>query len=39
MMTPAMFKIEIEGKPYMDPVKKFTVSKDCVMAALVTNQN
>lgn len=39
MMTPAMFKIEVEGKPYMDPVKKFTVSKDSVMAALVTNAN
>jgi hypothetical protein len=34
-----MYKIEIEGKPYLDPVKKFAVSKDCVLAALVTNNN
>jgi len=36
MMTPIMYKIELEGKPYLDPVKKFAVSHDCVLAALVT---
>ena len=35
--TPTMYKIEIEGKPYLDPVKKFAVSSDMVLAALVTN--
>ena len=38
-MTPIMYKIELEGKPYLDPIKKFTVSKDCVFACLVTGQN
>jgi len=38
-MTPIMYKIEVDGKPYMDPVKKFTVSKDCVFAGLVTSSN
>lgn len=37
MMTPIMYKIEIDGKPYLDPIKKFAVSHDCVLAALVTN--
>ena len=38
-MTPMMYKIEIEGKPYLDPVKKFAVSNDCVLAALVKHDN
>ena len=38
-MTPIMYKIEIEGKPYLDPVKKFAVSNDCVLAALVKHDN
>ena len=37
--TPVMYKIEVEGKPYLDPVKKFAVSNDCMLAALVTNNN
>jgi len=32
-----MYKIEVDGKPYLDPVKKFAVSHDCVLAALVTS--
>lgn len=39
LMTPLMYKIEIEGKPYLDPVKKFAVSNDCVLAALVKHDN
>jgi hypothetical protein len=34
-----MYRIEIDGKPYLQPVKKFAVSKDLYMAALVTNTN
>jgi len=34
-----MFSIEVNNKPYLDPVKKFAVSKDCVMAAIVLNDN
>lgn len=39
MMTPNMYKIEFEGKPYLDAVKKFSVSGDCMIAALVTANN
>lgn len=39
MSVPAMFKLEIEGVPYLEPVKKFAVSKDLWMAALVTSNN
>ena len=39
MMTPNMYKIEFENKPYLDPVKKFSVSGDCMIAALVTENN
>jgi hypothetical protein len=39
MMTPMMYKIEVEGKPYLDPVKKFAVSSDCMLAALVMHNN
>lgn len=39
MMTPMMYKIEFENKPYLDPVKKFSVSNDCMIAALVTQNN
>ncbi len=38
-MAPAMYKIEVDGKPYLDPIKKFAVSRDCVFAALVLNNN
>lgn len=38
-MTPQMFKIEVDGKPYLDPVKKFAVSKDLFLCALVTSNN
>jgi len=34
-----MYRIEVEGKPYLEPVKKFAVSNDCMLAALVTNNN
>ena len=37
--APMMYKIEIEGKPYTENVKKFAVSKDLVLAALVTETN
>ena len=38
-MTPIMYRIEIGGKPYLEPVKKFAVSRDLRIAALVTNNN
>lgn len=39
LMTPIMYRIEYDGKPYLDPVKKFSVSRDCMMAALVMHNN
>jgi hypothetical protein len=39
LMTPVMYRIEYDHKPYLDPVKKFSVSSDGMMAALVTNGN
>jgi hypothetical protein len=39
LMTPIMYKIEFENKPYLDPVKKFAVSSDCVYASLVMHNN
>ena len=38
-MTPTMFKIEKDGKPFLGQVKKFSVSRDCMLAALVTDNN
>jgi hypothetical protein len=38
-MTPTMYRIEFGGKPYLDPVKKFAVSRDCRIAALVMKNN
>ena len=38
-MMPHMYKIEVDGKPYLDPIKKFAVSRDCVLAALVLHNN
>lgn len=38
-MTPVMYRIEFENKPYLDPVKKFSVSRDGMLAALVTQNN
>lgn len=37
--TPNMFKIEMDGKPYLEPIKKFAVSRDCGLAALVCHDN
>lgn len=34
-----MYKIEYGGKPYLEPVKKFSVSRDCRIAALVMKNN
>ena len=39
LMTPLMYRIEVDGKPYLDPVKKFAVSSDCMLAALVMHNN
>jgi hypothetical protein len=38
-MTPIMYRIEFGGKPYLEPVKKFAVSRDCRIAALVMKNN
>ena len=38
-MTPVMYRIEYEGKPYLEPVKKFAVSRDGMIAALVMHNN
>lgn len=38
-LTPVMFKIEVNGIPYVKGVKKFSVSKDLMWAALVTQDN
>jgi hypothetical protein len=38
-MTPLMYRIELGAKPYLEPVKKFAVSRDLRIAALVTNSN
>ena len=38
-MTPVMYKIEVEGKPFLGQVKKFAVSRDCMLAAMVTDSN
>ena len=38
-MTPVMYRIEVGGVPYTEPVKKFAVSRDGVLAALVTSSN
>ncbi len=38
-MVPYMYKIEYEGKNYLDQVKKFAVSKDCMITALVMHNN
>lgn len=37
--TPMMFKIEVNGEPYLDRVLKFAMSRDMAMAALVTSKN
>ena len=34
-----MYRIELGTKPYLEPVKKFAVSRDLRIAALVTNSN
>lgn len=34
-----MYRIELGAKPYLEPVKKFAVSRDLRIAALVTNSN
>ena len=36
---PKMYKILIDGKPYLGNVKKFEFSKDLAFAALVTQDN
>jgi len=38
-MTPVMYRIEVGGVAYTDAVKKFAVSRDGVLAALVTSSN
>jgi hypothetical protein len=38
-MTPLMYRIELGAKPYLEPVKKFAVSRDLRITALVTNSN
>ena len=38
-MTPIMYKIEVDGQNYLDDIKKFSVSKDLMMAALVKSDN
>ena len=38
-MMPHMYKIEVDGKPYLENIKKFAVSRDCVLAALVLHNN
>lgn len=34
-----MYRIEVEGSAYLKPVKKFSVSHDCMLAALVMENN
>jgi len=34
-----MYRIEVEGSAYLKPVKKFSVSHDCMIAALVMENN
>jgi len=34
-----MYRIEVEGSAYLKPVKKFFVSHDCMIAALVMENN
>ena len=38
-MTPVMYKIKVNGINYMEAIKKFSVSKDLMWAALVTQDN
>ena len=38
-MTPIMYRVEIGGKSYLEPVKKFAVSRDLRVAAFEPNNN
>jgi hypothetical protein len=38
-MTPIMYRIEEDGTNYLENIKKFSVSKDLMFAALVKHDN
>ena len=39
METPVMYRIMIDDKPYLEQLKKFSVSGDGMLAALVMHTN
>jgi hypothetical protein len=38
-MVPVMYKIEVDGKPLLDQILRVAVSRDCMLAAIVTAKN